>query len=65
MRVEVGPRDVAQGTCVAARRDRPGKEGKQFGIPLEPAGFVASMRQLLDEVHVSPADHCLIASASF
>ncbi|CAL8460590.1 g119 [Coccomyxa elongata] len=51
VRVEVGPRDVAQGTCVAARRDRPGKEGKQFGIPLEPAGFVASMRQLLDEVH--------------
>ena len=53
VRVEVGPRDVAQGTCVAARRDRPGKEGKQFGIPLEPAGFVAAMRQLLDEVHVS------------
>ena len=53
VRVEVGPRDVAQGTCVAARRDRPGKEGKQFGIPLEPAGFVASMRHLLDEVHVS------------
>ncbi len=53
MRIEVGPRDVAQGTCVAARRDRPGKEGKQFGIPLEPAGFVASMRQLLNDVHVS------------
>jgi len=55
VRVEVGPRDVAQGTCVAARRDRPGKEGKQFGISLEAAGFVDSMRTLLDEVHVSPS----------
>ena len=56
MRVEVGPRDVAEGACVAARRDRPGKEGKEFGIPLEPAGFVAAMQRLLDDVQARPAN---------
>ena len=34
VRVEIGPRDVQQQSVVFARRDRPGKEGKQFGIPL-------------------------------
>ena len=48
VRIEVG-----QGTCVAARRDRPGKEGKQFGIPLDPQGFVDALKKLLDEVQVS------------
>lgn len=28
LRVEVGPKDVESGSCVLARRDRPGKEGK-------------------------------------
>ncbi|MCS7272260.1 MAG: proline--tRNA ligase, partial [Gemmataceae bacterium] len=37
VRVEIGPKDIAQGTCVLARRDQPGKEGKQFGVPLENA----------------------------
>lgn len=37
----MGPRDVEQGTCVAARRDVRGKEGKQMGVPLEPQAFVA------------------------
>jgi len=50
VRVEVGPRDVAEGTCVAARRDRPGREGKTFGVPLEPGAFVAHLRGLLDDV---------------
>ena len=30
VRMEVGPRDVQNNTVVLARRDRPGKEGKQF-----------------------------------
>ncbi len=34
MRIEIGPRDVQQQSVVFARRDRPGKEGKSFGIPL-------------------------------
>jgi len=29
---------------------RPGKEGKQFGVPMDPAGFVAHVRGALDEI---------------
>ncbi|KAL6753740.1 prolyl-tRNA synthetase [Haematococcus lacustris] len=50
VRVDLGPRDVQAGTCVMARRDRPGKEGKQV-IPLE--GFVQSLQALLDEVQAA------------
>ncbi len=35
LRVEIGPKDVAKNAVVFARRDRPGREGKQFGIPVE------------------------------
>ena len=60
--MEVGPRDVEQGTCVVARRDRPGKEGKAFGVPMEPAPFVAAIQvrppparqRLPDEAQESP-----------
>ncbi len=34
VRVEIGPKDIEKGACAVARRDVPGKEGKQFGIPL-------------------------------
>jgi prolyl-tRNA synthetase len=37
VRVELGPKDLAQGACVLARRDLPGKEAKQFGVPLAEA----------------------------
>jgi prolyl-tRNA synthetase len=30
LRVEIGPKDLAKGTLVLARRDKPGKEGKAF-----------------------------------
>eukprot|EP00884_Botryococcus_braunii_P008844 jgi/Botrbrau1/17961/Bobra.50_1s0053.1 len=50
VRIEVGPRDVAQGAAVSARRDRPGKEGKAGGVPLDPEAFVLHVRVLLDEV---------------
>src|SRR5262249_4355184 len=36
VRVEVGPKDLAQNACVLARRDM-GKEGKQMGVPLAQA----------------------------
>lgn len=38
VRVEIGPKDIEKGACAVARRDVPGKEGKQFGIPLASAG---------------------------
>jgi prolyl-tRNA synthetase len=37
VRVELGPKDLAKGACVLARRDRPGKEGKEVGVPLAAA----------------------------
>ncbi len=37
VRVELGPKDLAQNACVLARRDLPGKEAKQFGVPLADA----------------------------
>ena len=53
VRVEVGPRDVQQGTCVVSRRDQPGKQGKQFGVPLEPQPFVSHVQALLQEIQDS------------
>eukprot|EP00898_Chlorokybus_atmophyticus_P008499 jgi/Chlat1/8650/Chrsp87S08036 len=52
LRIEIGPRDVASGFAVAARRDIPGKEGKTGGVPIADADalfeFVSSK---LKEVH--------------
>ena len=48
VRVEIGPRDVQQNAVVLGRRDRPGKEGKEFGVPVD--GIVARVKELLAEV---------------
>ena len=53
VRIEVGPKDVANGACVVARRDKPGKEGKEFGVPAEPAALVAKIETVLDEVQAA------------
>jgi prolyl-tRNA synthetase len=37
VRVELGPKDLANNACVLARRDLPGKEAKQMGVPLAEA----------------------------
>jgi prolyl-tRNA synthetase len=37
VRVELGPKDLAKGACVLARRDLPGKEAKEMGVPLDRA----------------------------
>ena len=37
VRVELGPKDIEKQACVVGRRDRPGKEGKEFGVPLTEA----------------------------
>jgi len=42
LRIEIGPKDVAKDAVVFARRDRPGKEGKQFGIPTGEVGARAT-----------------------
>ena len=48
VRVEVGPKDIEKSACVVARRDVPGKEGKQFGVPL--AGAAAHIDKLLRDI---------------
>jgi prolyl-tRNA synthetase len=56
VRVEVGPRDLEKGTVALARRDVPGKEGKQF-VPQ--AGLVATISELLDDIQQSLFDRAL------
>ena len=48
VRVEVGPRDVAKESVVLARRDIPGREGKQF-VPQE--GLSEYIADLLEDIH--------------
>lgn len=35
IRIEIGPRDVKENAVVLARRDKPGKEGKEFGVSMD------------------------------
>jgi prolyl-tRNA synthetase len=56
LRMELGPKDVAKGSVVLARRDRPGKEGKSF-VP-QP-GIAASVTQMLGEIQRALYDRAL------
>src|SRR5947207_3653079 len=48
VRVELGPKDLEKNACVLARRDLPGKEAKEMGVPLAgaPARIAEMMRQM-------------------
>lgn len=50
VRMEIGPKDVEKGTVALARRDIPGKEGKQF-VPQE--NIAARVLDLLNEVQAN------------
>ncbi len=56
VRVEVGPRDVQQGTVAVARRDIPGKAGKAF-VPQ--AGLREHLSGLLETIHQALYDRAL------
>ena len=56
LRMEIGPKDVAKGSVVLARRDRPGKEGKAF---VSQEGIAASVQQLLVEIQKALFDRAL------
>ncbi len=56
LRVELGPRDVASGNAVLARRDKPGKEGKSSVAQSE---IVANVERLLAEIQKSLHDRAL------
>jgi prolyl-tRNA synthetase len=47
LRIEIGPRDVAQGQVTLARRDRPGREGKT-AVPVE--GLANAVQDILAAV---------------
>lgn len=51
VRVEIGPKDIEKSACAVARRDVPGKEGKQFGIPL--TGAAAHINNVLRDIQKS------------
>ncbi len=48
IRVELGPKDLAQNACVLARRDMPGREAKMMGVPLAaaPAKIVGLLKEM-------------------
>ncbi len=51
LRIEIGPRDVAQNAVVFARRDVPGKEGKTFGVPVD--GIAAATGDMLTAIQAA------------
>jgi prolyl-tRNA synthetase len=56
LRIELGPKDVAKGSVVLARRDRPGKEGKSF-VPQ--AGLSGAVKTMLSEIQQALFDRAL------
>jgi prolyl-tRNA synthetase len=56
LRLELGPKDVAKGSVVLARRDRPGKEGKAF---VAQQGIAESVARLLEEIQQALFDRAL------
>ena len=56
LRIELGPKDVAKGSVVLARRDRPGKEGKSF---VSQQGIAASVTEALADMQKSLYDRAL------
>ncbi|KAJ3669929.1 hypothetical protein LUZ60_010253 [Juncus effusus] len=53
LRIELGPRDVANKSVVVSRRDVPGKPGKEFGISMEPSILVSHVKTRLEEIQES------------
>lgn len=53
VRIEIGPRDVESGTCVVARRDVLGKEGKTMGISMAPDAVTTFVKSTLADVQAS------------
>jgi prolyl-tRNA synthetase len=50
LRLEIGPKDIANNSVALARRDRPGREGKQF---VSQDGLTATITTLLDDIQQS------------
>jgi prolyl-tRNA synthetase len=57
VRVELGPKDLATQSCVIARRDRPGKEGKEMGVSISMAP--KRIEELMRDIQKSLFDRAL------
>lgn len=53
VRIEIGPKDVTNNAAALARRDKPGREGKQF---VSQEGLAQTVRELLDTVQEALLD---------
>ncbi|KAM0943582.1 putative proline--tRNA ligase [Dioscorea sansibarensis] len=53
LRIEIGPRDVANASVVISRRDIPGKPGKDFGVSVEPSSLLGHVKNRLEEIQTS------------
>ncbi|KAL4419636.1 hypothetical protein ABPG77_008577 [Micractinium sp. CCAP 211/92] len=49
LRIELGPRDLKQRTCVIAQRFQPGGDGKLQGVSTDPDALVDTVNSLLDD----------------
>src|SRR5260370_1941669 len=56
LRIELGHKDVAKGSVVLARRDKPGKEGKSFVLQ---AGLAEATKRTLAEIQQALHDRAL------
>jgi prolyl-tRNA synthetase len=56
LRIELGPRDIAEGNIVTARRDVPGRDGKR---PVERAAAPTVVGDLLDDIQRAMYDKAL------
>ncbi len=56
LRIELGPKDVAKGSVVVARRDTPGREGKSF---LQQQGLAENVSKLLTDIQQALFDRAL------
>lgn len=53
VRIELGPKDLAKQCVVVSRRDKPGKEGKTFGISTDPETLPDYISGVLDSIQSS------------
>jgi prolyl-tRNA synthetase len=57
LRMEIGPKDVAKGSVVLARRDKPGREGKSF---VSQEGIAVSVQEALASIQKALFDRALV-----
>jgi prolyl-tRNA synthetase len=56
LRIEVGPKDVAKGSVMLARRDKPGKEGKTI---VSQDNLASALSEIFEEIQASLFDRAL------